>query len=286
MKRKPKAASTDYTQAMLPQTRKAVFFDVLHLHWQKLLLLGFVLLCFAVPLLLSTVVRDIYVPNFLNAIAPDAQAEAGYALAYWEIARSIIGILFLMLFSVGLSGVLRILRQYAWLENVHIPTDFVRGIQDNCKQLLVLAFFSGLLYALCQVVLYFSVSYRSAIAGAFSLFPLALTRLLILPLFSITAIMIPVYSNSLFAHLKNALHVYTHAPLKTLLALLGCTLPWIPSIIPNSYCHLFGSMIGILSMPFMLLAWTLFCYNRFDEQINPFCCPDLIGKGIRHNDSL
>ena len=39
-------------------------------------------------------------------------------------------------------------------------------------------------------------------------------------------------------------------------------------------------------MPFMLLAWTLFCYNRFDEQINPFCCPDLIGKGIRHNDSL
>ena len=122
MKRKPKAASTDYTQAMLPQTRKAVFFDVLHLHWQKLLLLGFVLLCFAVPLLLSTVVRDIYVPNFLNAIAPDAQAEAGYALAYWEIARSIIGILFLMLFSVGLSGVLRILRQYAWLENVHIGT--------------------------------------------------------------------------------------------------------------------------------------------------------------------
>ena len=53
--RRYKIAKQDYTEAMLPQTRKAVFFDVFKLQWRKLLTLGGILVLFAVPMILSIV---------------------------------------------------------------------------------------------------------------------------------------------------------------------------------------------------------------------------------------
>lgn len=215
MKRKPKVSKTAYTQNMLPQNRKEIFFDVIHLQWRNLLLLGLILLLFALPLLLSTIAEDIYIPNFYASVDPDTteqQMEAAYALAYWEIGRSLVNTLLLVLFSVAVSGVCRIIRQYAWEENVHIPTDFVKGIKDNIMQM------------------------------AFS--------------------------------------IYTQAPLKTLLAFGCCALVYVPSRIPNFYCHLFGGVICTLLTPFVLLAWTLFCYNQFDKYINKELCPELVNRGI------
>ena len=53
--RKTKKASKDFERSMLPQTRRAVFFDVLKLQWRKLLLASFILLVSALPLLLIAI---------------------------------------------------------------------------------------------------------------------------------------------------------------------------------------------------------------------------------------
>lgn len=268
---------------MLPRNRKEVFFDVLRLQWRSLLLLGLILLLFALPLLLSSVVRDVYVSNFLAALegtGAEQQPGAGYALAYWEIARSLVNILFLVVFSVALAGVSRVLRQYAWGENVHIPTDFAKGVKDNSKQMALLGFFTGLIFVLCLVVLYFSSSYQSGFLASLSLLPIAITLLLILPLFFISMVMIPVYSNPFGITLKNAFYIFTRVPFQTLLFLVCCAVIWIPALLPNLYCHLIGGAAALLLTPFVLLAWTLFCYHQFDRFINRSICPELVNKGI------
>lgn len=285
MSRKKKAAPSDFTPAMLPQTRKAVFRDVLSLQWRSLLTLGVTTLLFGIPLLLSGLASDLYLANFQAELDGQITTEALNALIYWGIGRNALNILFILLLSVGVAGLLRPVRQFAWEENVHIPTDFGRSLKENLRQTAALALLSGLIYFLCVVLLYSASGYRSAMVSTLSLLPVFISVLLIGPVFALTLAMIPVYSNSLTANFKNALYIYTHAPLKTSGRLLICLAILLPSLLPNFYCHLFGMAAALLLAPFSLLAWLLSCFDLFDRFINPDCCPELISKGLYQGDT-
>lgn len=282
MKRKFKIAQNDYTKNMLPHNRREVFFDVVKLHWKKLLLLGLILVLFYLPLLLSTVTGDIYVSNLYQSLedADDAQRlSAGQALANLDVLKSLVNILFLGVFAVAFAGMLRVLRQYAWEENIHLSTDFGKGIRDNYLQTAAVFVLSGIVYALCLTVYYTAPSYTTALLSALSLLPIGISLLVILPILMIALAMIPVYSNRLWVTLKNAFFIYTRCLLKVLLAMLCCLMIWLPALIPNFYCHVFGSLFALLFTPFAALGWTLFCYDCFDAHLNPIVCPELIGKG-------
>lgn len=277
-----KTAKTDYTPNMLPATRRAVFFDVVQLQWQKLLLLGLILLLVYIPVLISVAVKDIYVSNLHQALTDatdDQKLYAGQTLVHFDIFRSAVHILFMLLFAVGLSGACRVLRQYAWGENVYMPTDLPKGIRDNYGPTAGLLVLTGIIYTLCLSVYYTASSYNSSLMAMLSLLPVTVSLLLILPIFALTLSMIPVYSNRLTENFKNAFYIYTRCLPKTLLVLGCCLLVWIPSLIPNFYFHIIGSALAILLTPFALLAWTLYCYNLFDIHINARLCPELIGKG-------
>ncbi len=287
MKLKIKRAAKDFSPDMLPQTRKAVFFDVLKLHWQKLLLLGLILLLFAIPLILNMMTNDVYLSNYFAALEESGRqndADAVYAPVYRDLFTYALNIPLLMLFSVGLSGVLRVLRQYAWEENVHIPTDFVRGIRDNAKQLLGVAFLTGLIVLLCRIVLYTSASYASETVSMLSLLPIGLSVFLFLPLGALCLVLIPIYSNPLRGHLKNALYLYSHAPLRVAGSLLASFLPWAVTLLPNFYCGLFGSIAALLLLPLSLLGWKLSSYDLLDRLINTEHYPELVGRGLSHPD--
>lgn len=282
MKSRQKTAKADYTPNMLPANRRAVFFDVVKLQWQKLLLLGLILLLFYTPVLLSVAAKDIYISNLSQTLegAEDAQKlGAGQMLVYLDILRNGVHILFMLLFATGLSGVCRVLRQFAWGENVHMPTDLPKGIRDNYKQTAGLLVLSGILYTLCLTVYYTASSYNSSLMTMLSLLPVTISLLLILPIAALTLSMIPVYSNKLTKSFKNAFFIYSRCLPKTLLVLGCCLLLWAPSLISNFYCHILGSVFAILLTPFALLAWNLYCYDLFDIHINATLCPELIGKG-------
>lgn len=281
--KKLKIAKTDYTKNMLPQTRRQVFWDVVQLQWKKLLLLGMILLLFYLPLLLSAVTKDIYVANLYTSLKGADEAQrlaAGQTLANLDVLRSLVHILFLLVLAVAVSGVLRVVRQYAWEENVHLPTDMGKGIRDNYLQTAAIGVIAGLLYTLCLTVYYTAPSYTSPLLSVLSLLPIGISLLVILPITLIALVMVPVYSNKLWMTFKNAFFIYTRCLLKVLTGTV-CTLSiWIPALIPNFYCHVFGSLFAVLLTPFALLGWTLFCYNCFDLHLNPIVCPDLIGKGL------
>ena len=286
MKRKIKIAKYDYTKSMLPQTRRQVFFDVLHLQWKKLLLLGLLLLLFYLPLLLSTVVKDIYISNLYVSLADADHGQklaAGQTLAILDLLRSLVNILFILVLTVAFSGVLRVIRQYAWEENVHLPTDMGKGIKDNYLQTAAIGVLAGLIYTLCLMVYYTASSYSFSLVAMLSMLPIGISVLVILPILMISLAMVPVYSNRLWVTLKNAFFIYTRCLLKVLLGMLCCLAVWIPATIPNFYCHIFGSVFGMLLTPIALLGWSLLCYDCFDRHLNPLVCPQLIGKGIVRN---
>lgn len=281
--KKFKPAKMDYTKNLLPQNRRQVFFDVLQLQWKKLLLLGLLLLLFYLPLLLSTVVKDVYVSNLYTALADannDEKLAAGQTLAILDLLRSLVNILFILVFAVAFSGVLRTVRQYAWEENVHLPTDIGKGIKDNYLQTAAIGALAGLIYTLCLMVYYTASSYSVPTVAMLSMLPIGISVLVILPILMISLAMVPVYSNRLWVTLKNAFFIYTRCLPKVLLGMLCCLAVWLPAAIPNFYCHVFGSVFGVLLTPISLLGWTLLCYNCFDRHLNPIVCPQLVGKGI------
>ncbi len=283
MKRKNKAAPQDFTEAMLPQSRKAIFFDVLKLQWRKLLLLGAILLVFSLPLLLSDVIAAVYSTNYIAAaeqIGLAVSYDAAGGLIRFELIRSAVNIVLLLIFLVGLSGALRVLRQLAWEENVYLPTEFPAGIKSNYGQLALLGILCGVIAVLCKGVLFFSVGYRSGMSATLSLVPLAASILLLLPAMCLCLAMIPVYANPLRANLKNAFYVYFSSLLRVLGTLLACAAFWLPMLIPDLMWHCIGHAFAFLTLPVTLLAWMLFCFTRFDVSINAAQCPELTGKGI------
>lgn len=282
MRLKPKTAKKDYTKSMLPKNRRAIFFDVLQLHWQKLLLLGLIGLLFYLPLLLSAVVKDVYISNLYAALAGASDADkaaAGHSLVHLDILRSLVNVLFILVYAVAFSGTARVLRQYAWMENVHIPTDFGKGIKDNFGQTAAIGALAGLIYTLCLGVYYTASAYTIPFLSVLAMLPIAISVLVVLPIFAIALVMVPVYSNRLWITLKNAFFIYTRCLLKSLAGLACCLLIWVPAMLPNFYCHVFGSLLGSLLPPIAMLAWTLFCYDLFDKHLNPLVCPELIVKG-------
>ena len=149
---KNKKAAKDFEKAMLPQTRQAVFFDVVKLQWRKLLLLAVVLLIAAIPLLLIAVYEDTYILTALEV--PDVSPETIPALiAPLHIFCAVLSFPCLVLFFLGLSGVIRVVRQLAWEENAMVFPDFMIGFRQNWKQFLS----TGILFGLGAAVLYATV---------------------------------------------------------------------------------------------------------------------------------
>lgn len=277
---KHKHAQNDYTPAMLPQNRREIFFDVLQLHWKRLLFLGLVLLLFYIPILISGLAKDIYV--YVLYANREGSAELTSHVMTVDILHSAINIAFFIIFSVGIAGISRPLRQYGWEENVHTPTDFGKGIRDNWKHTALIAFLAGLIYALCLSLYYHSGAYRSPIMAMLSLLPIGISLLIAAPVAAIGLIMIPIYQNTFGSLVKNAFFVFSRCVWKTLGAIILSGLIWIPALIPNFYCHIFGSIAAVLLTPFAMLAFQLFCYDQFDRHLNPLVSPELIGKGIHH----
>lgn len=281
MKRKYKVAKTEYTKSMLPQTRRAVFFDVIQLQWRNLLLLGLLLLLFYIPALLSGLIKDIAVSSLYASVdTGDAAQGAALSAILLDILFCLIGIVLIAVFAAGFSGVLRIIRQHAWGENVHTPTDFIKGIRDNYGQTVGIGILGGLIYTLCVMVRYYAAACGTQILSMALSIPIALSALVIAPILAVAIAMIPIYKNSLWSTLKNAFYVYWRSCLKVTGSFVGCLLPWFIPMIPNFYCHAIGGIAAVLLTPVSLLAWCLLCYNRFDEHINPLVSPQLIGKGV------
>lgn len=276
---KNKKASKDFERSMLPQTRRAIFFDVVRLQWRKLLGLALILLVSALPLLLIAVYEDTYILTAYED--PGVPRETIPALiAPLHIFCAVLSTPCLVLFFLGLSGVIRVVRQLAWEENAMVFPDFLVGLQQNWKQFLPM----GLLFSLGYTVA--KIGWHSALATqAESVWvqgiALGLLIFLIAPMVACSTVVIAVYNNNLCGNLKLAAYVYSKTPLKTVSSMFMAFGPSVVVwVIPYLQLHLIGSLPAIMVFILGLLGWVLYTYNQLDKYYNAQQYPELVGKGI------
>ncbi len=285
-KRKFKSAKQDYTVAMLPHNRREVFFDVLKMNWGRFILYGFMFLLLSLPFHLSSVMQTVQIGNIMSNAELDETQKIVESMRV-QNEEALIKIPCFVLLSFGIAGFSRVIRQYAWGENVFFGSDFFKGLKSNGFQMLLTGLLSGIVYAFA---IYGKNYASSALAGldgegsnflmsVFMNLPLVLGILVGIPLAAFSTVIISIYSYKYRYVLVTALMLMLKKPFKTLIALICCVGPFAIQLIPNLYVTLIARIILTMLVPYIYLAWQLFVLNKLDFEVNPEHYPELIGRG-------
>ncbi len=279
---KIKASKTEYVAAMLPHTRKEVFWDVLKMHWKDLLSGGFVILLFSLPLHFFAIYEDIAragLQQKLENASAEQQQQILYQMLSLNNTRALWDVLGFLILALGISGMIRVIRQYAWEENVYFAADFPRGIRQNGKQTLALGLLVGVFHALTVYACNLAAVTPSKAMAVILMLPVCAVIFLGIPAAGYALVAISLYENAFIRNLKLGLAMTAKTAGKTLLVLLCCMAPYAVQWIPNMYCHVIGRIIGSLLIPFVMLGWYLFTLEQYDRLVNRDRFPELVGKG-------
>lgn len=285
-KRSKITAKTPYTKSMLPHNRRELFFDVVKLNYIQLICMGLVLFAFAVPLIVNVLVSDFYTAQISGAIdTAEASEQILSELVVVKNTSALISIPLLGILFVGISGMLRVIRQYAWGEVVFPYRDFTIGIKQNVKQTVILGLTIGVVIAVCTYLQSLadmndniSAYHASSAAGVVSI-------LFLLPVGGYSLVCISVYGNSFVQNLLQGFVLYMKQPIKTILAATLCFGIYFFLMMPNAVVR-FGILVGgILLFPFILLAWFLFAFDQLDQYVNAEKHPDIVNKGLFFDDT-
>ena len=287
MAKRTKVAKVDFQIASLPQTRKEVFADVLKIHWRSFIGFAFLFVLFTIPFHVLGINEDIVQMNtmqdFVNMSAEQQQAAIVQVLSV-KNTSAILNIISFVIFSVFLSGMLRVIRQYSWEENVFFGYDMIQGIKQNIGQILPLFVLVGVINTF--VVYAYNFSTLTTDATSVILLAMAVCAVMIigLPTLAYTLVSVSLYDNSLIGHIKLGAVMAFKAPLKSFSMLVLFLVPFALAMVPHIIFHVIGRLIGSFCLPIVLLAWYLFALDRFDEVVNKTKFPELVGRGTFSKD--
>ncbi|HBX25762.1 MAG TPA: hypothetical protein DEF61_05960 [Firmicutes bacterium] len=233
--------SKEFDKNDLPSTRKEQFFDLFRHRFFFLLGLGVLFLLFFIPFFASIVYKDLAILS-INQSEMDANDKAA-SLLFISLLFSFLAMLGLLIFSIGLSGVMKLLKQLIYDEPIFFKDDFLTGIKENYKSFLLLSFFAGLLNLISNVIgiLFDNVLLLKII------FP-ALNFVLFYPVIFVAFFLASTYSNRLLVTLRSSLLIYIkHFPSVFLCFALV-------------YGVSFYQYIDIMLLKYLLIVFTLLLY--------------------------
>ena len=281
-KRKPKVAKIDFTEASLPHSRRDVFRDVLKNRWKDLLKVGALLLLFSLPLLVFGAMGEI---NAANIYAEYKNGAISAETCASEVAASngafaLIKIIGYIIFSVGIAGSARVLRQIIWDEPLFFFEDFKDGIKIYGGQFALAMF----LYGLCA---YTAVFFSSAANGILYAIASGLGVFILLPAMFFWLSERTVYASRIGENIRNGFMFYVRTLFKSigmlLLAFLPFTLEYVLEFF-GLYNFIFKYsyllICTFLFLPLGIILWLLYTYSVFDKYINAELFPEILHKGF------
>lgn len=273
---KNKCATKDYNVLSLPKTRKEQFSDIIKHNYRLFLLLGLILLCFALPLLVSVVVKDI---SYLNIVqSGETDPEIIYSMKFTTtLIFGATEIVSFVIFSLGLAGILKIIKELIYSEPVFLKEDFKEGIKNNFVQIMVLSLVVGIFSLISNV---FSLTMNNKVL---KYLPLAVNYGLIFPICFISMFLIAVYKNKFLVIIKTSIILYIkHFPMILLTYVLTIVLvstKWIPLELFFIKYALFIVLV-VLYYPLVIFGSFLYQIYIFDDKINKDQFPDYYKKGL------
>ncbi len=276
-------ASQNFETSMLPQTRKAIFFDVIKLHWSSFLSYGFLILLFMLPLYVITLAQQVLVWQQYALLEglPDAEKLESIQNIYaLQNTAACFKIPCLMIAALGLAGLIRVIRQYAWEENVFFSFDFSAGIRSNSKQFLLLGLLAGIINLLVTYSNGLSNFAEDSFSSILLMLPMGFALAVALPVIAFSMVSISLYANKFTIVLMTSLSLSVKTFFKTIVKLLCLLSPLALLLIPNLVVQFVVLLIYALTFPTLLLAWYLYALDPFDKYINAEYYPELVGKGL------
>lgn len=281
----PKTAEKDFVGDMLPHNRKEVFKDVLKLHFKMLLACGLLVFAFMIPLHFTAIWEALVKAQISASLGQKPTLEqisnATLSIISFSNMRGLIDIVGFIVLFIGLSGLARVIKRYAYEENVYFRYDFMEGIRENWLQYSLLGLIVGVLKFVCTYINNTATlaAGHGEVYSYLGLIPTILFSVFLIPTAMYAAVNMSVYKNSFRQNVKIGFALYAKRLWKTILAVICCAVVFIPQMIPNLICLIVGRIVSSVILPFIMLGWWLFAYNGLDDLINPKFAPELVGKG-------
>lgn len=273
---KQKVAKTDFSEQNLPHNRKEVFFDCVKLYWQKLLLLGLIMLACAVPLLTVSAVCDTVQQGLSRQLEDGVIDNVAYngQTAWLRFAEALIDIPCYVIVCVGLSGTVRVTRQMIWAEPLFFANDFADGIKQNWLTFCL----CGFLVSLLNVYLAFA---ESSGGGLPAYLPLGVVTIVVLPTALWMMAASSVYNIGIGKNITNSFVLYIKTPFVTWLFVALFASVAIPGLIGFVALRcIFLAVFIVVLLPAFVMLWQLVSYSYFDKFINKQAYPEIVDKGI------
>lgn len=273
---KQKVAKTDFSEQNLPHNRKEVFFDCVKLYWQKMLLLGLIMLACAVPLLTVSAVCDTVQQGLSRQLADGVIDKVAYngQTAWLRFVEALIDIPCYVIVCVGLSGTVRVTRQMIWAEPLFFANDFADGIKQNWLTFCL----CGFLVSLLNVYLAFA---ESSGGGLPAYLPLGVVTIVVLPTALWMMAASSVYNIGIGKNITNSFVLYIKTPFVTwLFVALFASVAMFGLIGLVALRCIFLAVFIVVLLPALVMLWQLVCYAYFDKFINKQAYPEIVDKGI------
>lgn len=267
----------------LPTTRKEQLRDVVKYRFTDIAFVSIYMLCFLLPGVVWLIFWTYFIGEGIGGI-------------YDVIIQYGVLIPFLMLFGLGVAGALYFWKRLAYNEGSSVHSDFFIGIRKNFKQFLLMYFLLGIGFLLLHVneFLLFSNTVMSQELRYILLGVNYFFFFLILVIFFFAQTQSIIYQGSLWQFMKNALTFVIAKFFKNLLAFLIILWPFIifefldlffAIEIVSIVQWIMIAICGIFYFGFSSLYFTLYSLDIFDLSINKKYYPEIIRKGLAHEDS-
>ena len=285
--KKLKTASRDLSKEELPANRVQVFFDVIRNRWKTLLGVGMLLYLFFLPLLLLSSAEELISIQILGEFK-EGILDAGRMRDYMQVTYTIAGVLKAVvfgIFSVGISGGVRILKRLIWAEGIQFSHDFTMGIRENGKKMFLLFFVVGIVVMMEKTAPYILSDASGLSENGYTLVRSLLTAVgtcFLLPIGAFVFSQIVFYENRLLAMIKNSIAFCGSTLIRTYGILMLMYLPYMGIL---HFCNitvktLVNSVFCIVLLPLVFMIWLLYSCAVFDRFVNQKWYPDIVDKGI------
>lgn len=286
-----KAAKVDFQPSMMPKNRAQLFGDIYKNRFPLMVDLGLLLLLFSLPAIAVMSIVNMKTYEISQQIASNIiTADNGAKQIFHMInVGNIVFIVAVVIWAIGLSGIVGIVRRLVFQEGILFRADFGKSFKENALCYAIVGLVLGTLNFLLQYYLRSSY-FDDGVAMQISIGALIVVSFVACFISPMILDQATVYNLGFWGKIKNAFLLSMRMPHLLLMLSVINAAPYLLLLINNQYVYLaLLLLLPILIMPIQILVNMLVCDSILDKFVNKENYPQIYKKGMfvnaENNDS-
>ena len=289
---KKKVAEADFNKSLLPHNRKEQFSFIFKNRKRELFYIGLLLFIFIIPIIVGFGFYNV----LINILYNDYKSASGgltgddlikayetYRTSYvmYTDIFSLAMIGGLIVFGIGVSGVIYLIRNLYWGELFFFKESFFKGIKQNALMVCLIFAIYGVINWLCIHIFVLDIN------EWLKVIPVIAQYVFILPLAVLMIYLCTIYKENYFTLLRIALIIFLkHLPTMSLFSLMVLyfysllILPNVINYFSIAIIYPIFMVLIILIEPLALGAYFVTLSRFLDNMINQKNYPELVDKGL------